>query len=557
MSRIAIIFMTHLMLLAFVPANAVDPEVEVEHDPASLLQLPSSLNDGPAHSGDTPTEWLQSEECVAATSLTNRAINSMLGRDDCLRKVGITRYRVHPQDGTTLFYDSDSREYRLPLDELPPSADPNDFHANPLVSDPGLSVAAQSRLLQFLALPIGTQYANALPTTSYALQVRPGVYYDTGAFESTPNRFFPGNIALDNTAAARKRGNAVFNDLEDSLQNIPVRAQLNNTFKGLFASDLLQAYADFFYAGRGDLRGRSYFARGYSGDFGFLIGKAETAFGDLGSAPMLVSHGAVPVGAPGVIDPSTFTHAGINQIRLTRHWDSDTIETTFAIEESFTASDVIANDQDLHDWPAFVSRVRFSPDDFDSYQIAAMYRPIGFISPTFVDRTTDGWGLSFIGRRANSERTRAIYCGAVGGEGIGGYIFGGVDAAVVTSPEQINALTNYGGYVAFQQVLSRSDELSNLTTNIAYGFVDSDAVMANQNAVLQQAWWNLLWNATDSVALGIEYQYGYRKIQDGNSGDNHRFSFIAQFTTPSARSTAAVLKSTRSPNQTLVRNRRL
>lgn len=159
-------------------------------------------------------------------------VEPMLGGNDLLRRVGISSYRVDGLDAT-LFYDFQSRQYRLPPDELPPAAAPNDLRANPLVSDPGLSVASQMRALQFLALPLGTSYAEGLPTTSYALQVRPGVYYDTGAFESSPTRFLPGNIALDKTDAARTRGNIVFNDLGNNLQSTPIRGQLNNTFDGV------------------------------------------------------------------------------------------------------------------------------------------------------------------------------------------------------------------------------------------------------------------------------------------------------------------------------------
>ena len=37
----------------------------------------------------------------------------------------------------------------------------------------------------------------------------------------------------------------------------------------------------------------------------------------------------------------------------------------------------------------------------------------------------------------------------------------------------------------------------------------------------QNSWVNLVWAPLDSVACGIEYQYGCREVQDGTIGDNH------------------------------------
>lgn len=490
-----------------------------------------------------PTTFL-ANEVEPRFSQKTVIVNSLLGSDDLLANVGICSYSV-TENGTTLFSDEQGRKYRLPPDELPPAADPSDFHANPLVSAPGLSVASQSRILQFLARPLGAQYAESLPETSYAIQVRPGVYYDTGAFESTPTRFVPGSIALDGSAEARRRGNIVFSDFTsfgDDLRSIPIRAQLNNTFEGLMGTDVLQAYVDAFFPGTGQFAGRSYFARAFTGDYGLLIGKAETAFGDLGSAPMLVANGSLPIGAPGIVN-SEFALSSVNQLRLTRLWQDQTVETTLTLEDTSSVGDINASGQDLHDWPAFVCRGRYSPNRFDSLQIAAMYRPMGFIDSNFVEQSVHGWGLSLVGRKSNDDMTRAIYFGAVGGEGIAGYLFGDIQAASVVSPTSIVLLENVGGYVAFQQVLSRTSETENLTANIAYGMVDSEAVVASENAQLQQAWCNLLWNANDSVALGLEYQYGHRLIEDRSSGDNHRFSFVVEFTTSTAREVGERMRS--------------
>jgi hypothetical protein len=285
-----------------------------------------------------------------------------------------------------------------------------------------------------------------------------------------------------------------------------------------------------------ELRGRSVYVRAYSGDSGLLLGKAETAFGDLGSAPMLIDTGGLPIGAVGVVDESTNTFTSVAQVRYTRHWNNDQLETTVSLEENRFIGDVDYAGETEHFWPSFVGRLRFiGDDDFSSFQIAALVRPIGFIDAAFVDRAVTGWGLSAIGRVCNEARTDALYFGLVGGHGCGGYIYGDIQAAFVPTPTSIRALDNFGGYIAYQHVWSQIDVTRNLSSNLAYGYVSSDTNIASDNRQLHHAWCNLLWNASDSTAFGAEYQYGRREVGDGTGGDNHRIMFVAQFSSPTAR----------------------
>lgn len=441
--------------------------------------------------------------------------------------------------GVLFYVDHTGRVYSLPTDQLPPAADPNDFHVNPLHAPPSLSIAAQSRILHLLTAPTDAAYLDAMPRISYGLQMRPGIFYDTGAFEGGSTAFRPGKIALDGSTDAHNRGRMFFNELENELQSMPARMQFNGAF-GFWGIDLGQAYVDVLHLQDNQLRGRSAYIRSYAGNDGLLIGKAETAFGDLGSSPMLIATGGLPIGAVGIISESTNTFTSVSQLRYTRHWNNDALETTLSVEENRFIGDVDFGNQTPHFWPSFVGRVRLlGNNNFDSLQLAGLVRPIGFNNTAFEDHSTTAWGLSLIGRLCNESRRDAVYFGITGGNGIGGYIYGDIRAAVATSPTSIIGLDNFGAYAAYQHVWSQSGATMNLSSNLAYGYASADVFALSDNRRLHQAWCNLLWNASDNSAFGIEYQYGRREIGSGVDGDNHRIMFVAQFSTSTGRELAA------------------
>jgi hypothetical protein len=180
----------------------------------------------------------------------------------------------------------------------------------------------------------------------------------------------------------------------------------------------------------------------------------------------------------------------------------------------------------LQRWPIFIGRYRYSPNNFASYQIAALVRPITIDDPNFVDHTATAWGLSGITRFCNASKTDAIYGGFVIGKGIGGYIYGGTEAAIVPNTTTITTLNNFGSYIGYQHVWYAKDASHNLSSDIAYGYVLGDAPTSSDNRVLNQAWANLLWNVTDKSAVGLEYQFGSRVIGSGNHGDDNRIMFV-------------------------------
>jgi hypothetical protein len=166
--------------------------------------------------------------------------------------------------------------------------------------------------------------------------------------------------------------------------------------------------------------------------------------------------------------------------------------------------------------------------DNNSYQLAVLERPIVLDDPNFQDHTEFGWGVSAIARWYNAAQTNAILAGVATGEGIGGLIYGGSFAAIAPTPTSIQLLQTTGAYVGFQHVWWRGSGNRNLSSNVAYGVVQSDAPRADDNHLLHQAWGNLLWNVSENTAFGFEYQFGSREVGDGREGDDHRIMAVLQ-----------------------------
>lgn len=425
----------------------------------------------------------------------------------------------------TIFFDPRFGASRSEDDLLPPASDPNDFQTDSLHNTKSLGTAHDPIVLRLFRGSDVTSETD--PKVRYGLQARPGIFYDTGYVSG--ETFNPANIALDGEDEAHLRGQINFKDLSSSLENVPIRFQQDVQLTRFFGIDNGQAYFDLINSNGNDFQFRNAFIRVASSDE-LLVGKAESVFGDLGSSPKTLATGALPVGAVGVVK-STGAFQGIGQLRYTVNWNTRT-ESSISIEDQSALNDDVINEGTgvtVLRRPAFAGRIRYhGTNGFDSYQLAALFRPFAIDDPAFQDHTADGWGLSGIARRCNSADNLAVYAGVVGGQGIGNYIYGGTRAAYIPNETEIVALTNYGCYVAAQCVWLGTFSDNRLSSNVAYGCSAGKTARDEDNRSLHQAWCNLLWNATGSSAYGLEYQYGYREIGDGNSGDDHRFMFVAQ-----------------------------
>jgi hypothetical protein len=456
-------------------------------------------------------------------------------------------------DAGSFYVDDTGRGYRGPDDRLPPAADPNDFQSNALIAPPSLGYGEQPRLALLFFKPDYAETDPEFPTIAYGLQLRPGVFYDTGAFEDESSVFFPGAIALDGSDDALQRGEVNFNEFPEMLQALPFRTQGDVQFREMGFLEQTQIYVDAMHQADNSYRARSVFGHSAIGNADVLVGRAETAFGDLGSAPSLIANGAVPIGAVAVAQSPGNTFNGLAQVRCAYHWNRE-VETLFSLEDQdpdlFTDVADVPADGVLRHLPAFVGRVRYSgPNNFDSYQLATLIRPIAVRDASFVSHEATGWGVNATARFCSQDKTDALYAGVATGEGIGGYVFGNFVAAVVEPTLDVRTLSNFGTYIAYQHLWFLDSDGNNLSSNVAYGYALSDVAAGTDNRVLHQAWCNLLWNVTDNGAMGLEYQFGQRRIGDGTDGDNHRILFVCEFSVNSDKKSAQRLRDAENPSE--------
>ena len=307
-----------------------------------------------------------------------------------------------------------------------------------------------------------------------------------------------------------------------------------------------------------------------------IFGQTETLFGDLGSSPASLITGSLPVGTVSTStlssDPVTNKMVGwigVPQLRLGHFWHS-TFDENDMIEMAFSAEDPraicppggtsvlqtnSAQTTILQRYPTFVGRLRYQGSNaFDSYQVAGLVRPMAIAdNTTFHDTTTTGYGLSTNARfeLGNNGLIDTLYIGAVGGRGIGGYIFGDIPGAVAQvqqpgSADSLRMLTNVGAYSAYRHVWIVNDNKSYWSSNLMGGLAQSEdpGHFSNMgadgaNRSLYQVGCNILWHSGSNSTVGLEYQYGSRlavpisdpgsKTVSGPHGEDHRVMLVMQF----------------------------
>lgn len=452
-----------------------------------------------------------------------------------------------PLVASRLRFDATGRSFAFAPDLLPPASDPNDIQFYPLTRSSSLSTAVEP--VFFSTRARGVAADETTPLFQFGIQARPGIYYDTGAFEDGASQTVlnPAQIALDGSPAAHRRGQISFSKFDDFGEVgdlVPLRLQAGTQLLDMLGLGQGQAYIDAPLFGGEELQIRTLVFRLERQEQGWLAGKAETLFGDLGSSPVLLETGALPIGvvsATSELDEDTTTgdvFDGVSQLRYHRYL-TDSIDASLSIEDQETILERkrevvgLGNDDTLlHRWPTFVARTRINgANGFDSCQVAGLVRRIGYDGPDYQDHFATAWGLSTIARMCDETADNAVSFGATGGRGIGGYLYGGTPSAVVLEDDRIESLWNFGAYAAYQHVWYRTDKKESISSNLAYGYIHGQAPTAADNHEIHQAWCNLLWNFSDSSAAGFEYQYGRREVESGVQGDNHRVMLVLAVST--------------------------
>ncbi len=519
----------------------------------SLVFAQSENDQPPTPVSPTPVVPDQLDASVDAAPSVSEASRAMSFQPTRSYR-GIPLYAVDPN--YPIVADASGNRFVYHDDLLPHPVDSNDLQVQPLLDKSSLGPAYRPQLGVLGPRAMTTAPASDSFFLRLGLQARPGIFYDTGYAGGTQT-FNPRNIAVDGSDEAHQRGQITFSQFNGELQNLPLRMQLDTQTLNLLGLDFgrAQAYLDLYTLDNGDVTFRNVYANFVSNqesgfESGFLIGKAETAFGDMGSVAVSTPTFTVPVGAVAV-SATTLT---VPQLRYTR-WLGEGWSTTFSMEDPSTvSSDIVlpGGNTILHRWPVFTGRARYVGENgWDTYQMSGLIRRVGFEAADRQEFFATGWGISGTARFRNEDRTDAVFLGGVVGQGIGGYIFGtptGAKFADVAVPASFDVLKNMGAFAALNHIWYRTEDDHSLSSNFGYGYVLGETRTKSDNRKLQQAWCNLLWDATANSAYGLEYQYGMRTDGVGKSGDDHRLMFVIQVGTGSTSAGRQVVDSTPKAN---------
>ncbi|MEM1390142.1 MAG: DcaP family trimeric outer membrane transporter [Pseudomonadota bacterium] len=175
--------------------------------------------------------------------------------------------------------------------------------------------------------------------------------------------------------------------------------------------------------------------------------------------------------------------------------------------------------------PDLIGRYNFK-GDFGNVSVAAIARQLraDFGSN---EEEVFGYGVSVSGR-LNVGDGGDVRFGLSGGEGLGRYIGLAASRAAALDPSgDLEAITSYGGHVAWRQPISETGRIS-----LGYSglFVDNpDYLGGDVNKSVQSGFAAFLWDVAPKVTLGTEILYGVRELENGLEGDLTRLTFSTKY----------------------------
>ncbi|MBA4017551.1 MAG: hypothetical protein C0483_10300 [Pirellula sp.] len=339
-------------------------------------------------------------------------------------------------------------------------------------------------------------------------------WYDTGNVASG-GQFDPEQIAIGGDSA---QGAGVF-DMVDA--NGQLKIDLNAPVS---VDEQVQAFLDTRVVG-GELVVRHAFGRANFQYVNILAGKYWTAWGDEGTIPKSIN-------SADSYTAGTCIAADVPQLRFVvpigSGWAS-----TLAIQDplSNNIAPLAATDVTINRYPDLAGRIRYFDGDFFSVSVGTLTHVMGREDVVGQESFDVGWGVNFATRFRTTARG-AIMLGAVKGQGIAGSIFGLSSAfmGVTAADGRLSTLGANGFYIGHQRQWS-----PRLLSSTAYGFAEADDVTnidpASTTSSVHNLWTNLIYQATDYFACGLQYDYGNHRNVAGDTGDDHRFTFVVSITT--------------------------
>lgn len=415
-----------------------------------------------------------------------------------------------PQEVSPVAYDENGTPFVPPA----PGTEPLESMVQPLPEYSDLSAGEEARFAsQFSTdssqFDIGLNLYSAPPFEGGLIVFGPNVamkfggfvkadfIYDFNPIDSTDS-FVTTSIPVD----APPRTNARFHARQSRL-----------SFDTRWLSDdrIIRIYVEGDFFSEGD-RFRLRHAFGESGHI--LVGRTWTTFTDVAAAPATLDF----EGSVSNVNRRTA------QARWTQTIFHDDLKLALAIEDTdFNIEPPFGvTGEARKPSPDFVGHLRLDRERAQ-FQVASLFRVVGF-QPTGQDVITkSAWGLNFTGVMLATDKTK-VYSQIVFGEGIGSYR--DLPDAAPTAVNRSGLLPLFGWMVGVTH-----DWNEELSSNFTYAenrlgttaFQNPDDVEATTYLAA-----NLIWSPLERVKVGVEYLYGTRENVNGAMGDAHRLqaSFI-------------------------------
>lgn len=245
-----------------------------------------------------------------------------------------------------------------------------------------------------------------------------------------------------------------------------------------------------------------------------LVGRTWTTFTDVAAAPATLDfEGSV---------------SNVNRRQAQARWTQtifhDDLKLALAVEDTQFIIDapVGITGESRSPSPDFVGHLRLDRERAQ-FQVASLFRIVGFQPTGQSVITKSAWGLNFTGVFLATDTTK-VYSQILFGEGIGSYR--DLPDAAPTAVNQGGLLPMFGWMVGVTH-----DWNDSLSSNFTYAQNDlGTTAFQNPNDVDQTTYLsaNVIWSPLERVKVGVEYLYGTRENVNGAMGDAHRLqaSFI-------------------------------
>ncbi|HOB98674.1 MAG TPA: DcaP family trimeric outer membrane transporter [Verrucomicrobiota bacterium] len=161
-------------------------------------------------------------------------------------------------------------------------------------------------------------------------------------------------------------------------------------------------------------------------------------------------------------------------------------------------------------------------------QVGGILRSLSYDNNAGPDDSAMGWGLNVSGG-LKTFGSDSLVATLSYGDGIGRYIqdLPSGSAGVVDALGDLHLLRAWGAMLGYRHQWSEK-----WRSTVSYGYVQLDSSSEQGDFAYDQTHYaqaNLIWAPTKNFYVGLEYLYGRKEAQNGNSGDDHRVQLSLQY----------------------------